>query len=105
MQGIINEAKGMENEALTAEDDAQTAYESFVKDTNDSIDEKSKDLVNKEEMRAKAAQELADHNIAKDAAVATLEQLESEAHDLHIDCDYLMKNYDLRTTARDEEVE
>merc|ERR1719421_1461769 len=105
MQSVIDDAQAMENEALQGESDAQTAYETFTKDSNDSIDEKTKDLINKQEVRAKAAADLADHTVQKDAAVAQLEQLESENHDLHVDCDYLMKNYDLRTEARDEEID
>merc|ERR1719305_1664160 len=37
---IINDAKAMEAEAIRAEEDAQKAYEDFVKDTNSSVEEK-----------------------------------------------------------------
>merc|ERR1719359_363620 len=43
IQQIINDAKAMEAEAIRSEEDAQKAYEEFVKDTNGSIEEKSKD--------------------------------------------------------------
>ena len=46
--------KAMEAEVIRSEEDAQKAYEEFVKDTNGSIDAKSKDIVNKSETRAKA---------------------------------------------------
>jgi len=105
MQGIIADSKAMQAEALRAEEDAQLAYESFVKNSNDSLEEKGKDLINKEEMKAKAEQDLSEATTQHDGVVASLEQAASELHDLHIDCDYLMKNFDLRTTARDEEVE
>merc|ERR1719321_1951078 len=42
IQQIINDAKAMEAEAIRSEEDAQKAYEDFVKDTNASIEEKSK---------------------------------------------------------------
>merc|ERR1711990_1427494 len=54
IQRIINDAKAMEAEAIRSEEDAQKAYEDFVKDTNGSIEAKSKDIVNKSETKAKA---------------------------------------------------
>merc|ERR1719230_1525568 len=42
IQSIINDSKALAAEAMLAEEDAQTAYESFVKNTNDAVDEKSK---------------------------------------------------------------
>merc|ERR1719240_1591807 len=84
MQGIIDEAKTMEADAIRAEEDSQEAYEEFVMDTNESLDEKTKDLTNKKSVRAK---------------------MDKEAHDIHADCDYLLKNFDIRVTARDEEIE
>jgi len=54
IQQIINDAKSMEAEVIRSEEDAQKAYEEFVKDTNGSIDAKSKDIVNKSETKAKA---------------------------------------------------
>merc|ERR1719386_515270 len=40
IQQIINDAKAMEAEAIRAEEDAQKAYEDFVKETNASIETK-----------------------------------------------------------------
>merc|ERR1740117_2394577 len=42
IQQIINDAKAMEAEAIRAEEDPQKSYEDFVKETNASIEEKSK---------------------------------------------------------------
>merc|ERR1719265_1923569 len=42
MQSIVDEAKDMEAEAIRDEEDAQKAYEDFVKESNTSIDEKIK---------------------------------------------------------------
>merc|ERR1712224_1019106 len=54
MQGIIDDAKAMEAEAIRGEEDSQKTYEEFVKDTNLSIEEKTKDIVSKTEAKAKA---------------------------------------------------
>merc|ERR1719410_589252 len=42
IQQIISDAKAMEAEAIRSEEDAQKAYEDFVKETNASIEAKSK---------------------------------------------------------------
>merc|ERR1719253_21930 len=55
---IISDAKAMETEVIRSEEDAQKAYEDFVKDTNGSIEAKSKDIVNKSESKAKAEADL-----------------------------------------------
>ena len=47
IQQIINDAKAMEAEAIKSEEDAQKAYEDFVKETNNSIEAKSTDITNK----------------------------------------------------------
>jgi hypothetical protein len=105
MQGIINDSKMAEAEAITAEEDSQKAYELFVKDTNESLTEKTKSLINKQEVNGKVEAKKAEKEVQRDETLAQLEQLAAELHDLHISCDYLLKNYEIRTQARDEEVE
>jgi len=105
IQQIISDAKAMEAEAIRSEEDAQKAYEDFVKETNNSIEAKSRDIVNKSEERAKAEVELVDAKKAKEAVMLELEQLSNYNAELHQSCDFVVKNFDLRQTARDEEVE
>merc|ERR1712182_77180 len=62
IQQIINDAKAMEAEAIRAEEDAQKAYEDFVKETNASIEAASKAIVNKSEEKAKAETDLTQSN-------------------------------------------
>merc|ERR1719301_182458 len=105
IQQIINDAKAMEAEAIKSEEDAQKAYEDFVKDTNASIEEKSKDIVNKSEEKAKAEADKTEAEEAKENVMLELEQLSNEAADLHKACDFVIKNFEIRQTAREEEVE
>merc|ERR1719471_2120637 len=51
---IISDATAMEAEAIRSEEDAQKAYEDFVKETNASIEAKSKEIVNKTEEKSTA---------------------------------------------------
>merc|ERR1719188_530565 len=105
IQQIINDAKAMEAETIRSEEDAQKAYEDFVKETNASIEAKSKDIVNKSEQKAKAESDLVETKEAKEAVLLELEQLSNYNAQLHQSCDFVLKNFELRQTARDEEVE
>merc|ERR1719310_1570243 len=105
MQAIIDDAKTMEAESIRAEEDAQKAYEDFVKETNASIEAKNKDIANKSDEKAKAEGDLTEANVAKDNTLLDLEQLSNYNGELHSSCDYILKNFDVRQTARDEEVE
>jgi len=105
IQQIINDAKAMEAEAIRAEEDAQKAYEDFVKETNNTIEAKNKDMINKSEEKAKAETDLTQANEDKEAVLLELEQLSNYNAELHQSCDFVMKNFDIRQTARDEEIE
>merc|ERR1719272_2715182 len=102
---IITDAKAMESEAIRAEEDSQKAYEDFVKETNASIEAKSKDIINKSETKAKAEGDLVEAKEEKESAMLELEQLSNYNAELHQSCDFVLKNFEIRQTARGEEVE
>jgi len=105
LQQIIQDAKAMEKDTVRDETDAQKAYEDFVKETNSSIEAKSKDIVNKSEVKAQAEADLVEAKDNKESVLLELEQLSNYNAQLHQSCDFVVKNFDLRQTARDEEVE
>merc|ERR1740133_299767 len=105
MSGIINDAKAMEAEAIRGEESAQKTYEEFVMDTNNSVEEKVKDIVGKTDAKAKAEGAKVEAETERDSVLGELEQLANENADLHKSCDFTLKNFELRQTARDEEVE
>jgi len=105
IQEIINDAKKMEADATRAEAEAQKAYEDLVTDTNASIEEKTKSQVNKTEEKAKAEENLQQAITDKEAALLELEELSNYNAELHQNCDFIMKNFEIRQTARDEEIE
>jgi hypothetical protein len=102
---IIEDAKAMEAEAIKGEEDALAAYETFVTDTNASIEAKSKEIVEKSEEKAKTEAARTEAEEQKAAVLAELDGLSAENADLHKACDYVLKNFEIRQTARDEEVE
>merc|ERR1719160_1049825 len=105
IEGIIGDAKTLKKEAIRAEEEGQQAYEDFVTETNASIDEKSKDIVNKSEEKAKAEEDKTQAETDKENVMLELDQLANAAADLHKTCDFVMKNFDIRQSARDEEIE
>merc|ERR1719183_946127 len=105
IQQIINDAKAMEAEAIRAEEDAQKAYEDFVKDTNSSVEEKNKDIVHKSKTKAKTEADLVQAKDDKEAVLLELEQLGNYKAELHGSCDFIVKNFEIRQSARDEEIE
>merc|ERR1719463_901939 len=105
IQQIINDAKAMEAEAIRAEEDAQKAYEDFVKDTNGSVEEKNRDIVHKSEIKAKAEADLVQAKDDHEAVSLELEQLGNYKAELHGSCDFIVKNFEIRQQARDEEIE
>merc|ERR550537_1904837 len=105
IQTIIDDAKMGEQETITAEADAQKAYETFVKDTNGSIEEKTKDIINKSEEKAKAEQEKVKSEETLEKVTTDLEGLAQEASDLHGECDFTLKNFEIRQSSRMQEIE
>jgi len=105
MQDIIDESAGLEAEAIRGEEDSQKAYEEFVMDTNDSLEETTKDLVSKTDMKAKAEAEKVESETEFEATMGELESLMSENADLHKSCDFTLKNFDIRQSARGDEIE
>merc|ERR1740123_2518698 len=96
IEQIISDAKAMEAEAIRSEEDAQKAYEDFVKETNNSIETKSREIVNKSQVKAKAENDLVDANKAKDSVMLELEHLSNYNAELHASCDFVLDNFDLR---------
>jgi outer membrane murein-binding lipoprotein Lpp len=102
---IVNDAKAMEAEAIHDEEDSQAAYESFVKETNTSIEEANKNIVNKSNSKATAETDKASEEQSLADTVTELEQLSNAKADLHKACDFTLKNFDITQEARDQEVE
>merc|ERR1719382_2440072 len=105
IEEIIADAKAMEAEAIRSEEDAQKAYEGFVTETNLSIEAKSREIVSKSAEKSKTEGELLEAEKAKALVLEELEELSNYNAELHQSCDFVLKNFDLRQAARDEEVE
>jgi hypothetical protein len=104
IEEVIGDAQQVEAEALKAEEDNQTSYEDFVKDTNTAIENMTKDKTNKSENNAKAKTEKVEAETERDAVDGNLAALEKATTDLHGECDFTLKNFDIRQSTRDDEI-
>jgi hypothetical protein len=105
IQGIIDESKAVEQDALGAEQSSQAAYEGFIKDSNKAITNLTKEITAKTEAVAKAKEEIASVKADLLASLGTLEDLSAYAGEVHTDCDYTLKNFDARQAARSTEID
>merc|ERR1719460_2576604 len=92
-------------EAVRAEEDSQHAYESFIQESNESVDQKTKSMISKTDMKAKTEGEKVEAETEHEGIMENLEQLTNENTDLHKACDFTVKNFEIRQTARDDEIE
>jgi chromosome segregation ATPase len=105
IEQIIGETKTLEADAIKAETDAQKAYETYVKDTNASIEEKTREITNKTGEKAEAEVDLTAKQEARTSALNEQQELKNEEADLHKSCDFLMENFETRQDALTQEME
>jgi len=105
IETLVEESKTLEAAASKGEAEAQADYESFMKDSSDSVAALSKDIANKTEDMAKA--DMAKTQAADDlkATITDLLTLGEYAQAVHKKCDFLLKNFDLRQQSRTQELE
>jgi hypothetical protein len=105
LEQIIAETTKLETEAINAEHDAQKGYETFVKDTNKSMNEKNRAITDQTADKAQAEK---DHTAtASNLEAAEKEQKENqdESAALHSQCDFTLQNFDVRQAALTQELE
>merc|ERR1719408_107873 len=100
LEDVMADSKKMENDAAAAEQDAQGAYEMFMKDSNKSIKSMLRANVNMSEEKAKAEEALSRDETDLSATMKTLESLNEELGDLHRTCDFVLNNFSKRQEAR-----
>lgn len=105
IQSVLDDSKKMEEEGRYAETDAQGGYESFMQDSNKSIENNQRSIVNMSETKAKSEQSLQSAKNDFDATMREIEGLYGVKGDLNDSCDYVLKNFDARQDARSAEME
>jgi len=100
LEDILKDSKKSEADAIKAEQNAQTTYETFMLDSNKAIAQKSEQISTLSGNRAKAEE---DGIMTKKDLTATrkkLKNLAGEIDDLHGSCDFVIKNFKTRQDAR-----
>merc|ERR1719473_149017 len=86
-------------DSATAEQDAQTAYEAFIKDTNAEIKAKQAGIVADEETEAKDKVQEANDETDKRGTISDILNLGSMNGALHDGCDFTLDNFEVRQHA------
>merc|ERR1719331_2357458 len=105
IEQIIADSVASENEAIASEQNSQTAYETFMKDSNALIIKLNEEITDMTEERAKAKMALTMAESDLKDTMKELEDLSETLADLHGSCDYLLRNFDARQAARAAEVD
>merc|ERR1719265_3038839 len=105
IEGIIKEAKDIETKALKEENEAQADYETFLADSDASLKAMATDITNKSEAVAAADKEKVQAEDDLAHTIQTILDLGKASVALHQDCDWLLKNYDARVSARAQEID
>uniref|UniRef100_A0A7S4T0S7 Uncharacterized protein n=1 Tax=Alexandrium monilatum TaxID=311494 RepID=A0A7S4T0S7_9DINO len=105
LETIINDSVTAEDEAIKSEEDAQIAYEDFMKQSNTMITAGQKKIADMSGARAQAKEDLVMAKTDLKDTVGELEDLHNTMGNLHKSCDFVLDNFDARQAARAAEVE
>jgi chromosome segregation ATPase len=105
LEQITEESIAVEKDAVAGESEAQKAYENFVKDSNAAIDDLENAITNKSDNIATAETDNETAEMEKESNEHQLQSLADYAADLHGQCDFVLKNFDIRQAARLKEIE
>lgn len=105
IEQIIEDSKKVEEEAITDENKAQADYEEYVKTADKSIRALLDAIATKTEAMAAAKIDLEAAMGKKGDLETELEDLATNLADLHEQCDFTVKNFDIRQKARMQEME
>merc|ERR1719327_1113665 len=105
LENIIDESKETEKDALEAENQAQLAYEEFIKTSNDQIAAMFVQIGNDEEIEAEDAKKEAQDEGDKRVTIGDILKLGEVSGTLHEACDFTVNNFSQRQESRGQEME
>merc|ERR1719163_1725491 len=105
IEGILADSKKAEADAIKAEQNAQTTYETFMLDSNKALEKKGEQIMTLSGNRAKAEEDLNMTNKDLAATNKKINSLADEREDLHGSCDFVIKNFKARQDARQAETD
>jgi len=102
---LVKDLDKQMQESEVEEKDAKADYASMMKDSADKRAQDSSSLVEKEAAKADLEAALEGHKESKAGAGKELMGTEGYISSLHAECDWLLKYFDVRKSARDEEID
>eukprot|EP00429_Kryptoperidinium_foliaceum_P041796 CAMPEP_0176105636 /NCGR_PEP_ID=MMETSP0120_2-20121206/53010_1 /TAXON_ID=160619 /ORGANISM="Kryptoperidinium foliaceum, Strain CCMP 1326" /LENGTH=777 /DNA_ID=CAMNT_0017439753 /DNA_START=35 /DNA_END=2368 /DNA_ORIENTATION=- len=105
IEQILEDSARLEAEATEGETRAQKEYEKLVADSNEMIKGLKEEVTAKTKAISAADADKAQASEDLENTEAELESLEAYAADLHGQCDFVLKNFDIRQKARLQEME
>merc|ERR1719160_948251 len=100
----IADAKRLEKETIEAEQTQQADYNKLVKDAAAEIAADDQSIAQKTEEKAAAETEKNEVESSLEGTEKAIADLEKYATEVHSACDFVLKNFDLRQTARGDEI-
>jgi chromosome segregation ATPase len=105
IEKLIYDAKELEKDAIASEVQAQGQYEATVTDTNDTVAELMRSIVEKKAALGEAQKDKTTTESDLFDLMKELEDLSSYSAKLHEECDYYIKNFAARQEARGVELQ
>lgn len=101
---IISEATSEEAELVLSEQNAQGDYATYASETTAAIEANRDAILEKTKLEAEAKATLAETEEALQSNANALEELGATLKAIHLDCDWLLKYFDIRQKSRKEEM-
>lgn len=105
IEKLIHDARDLMAGSKSAESTAQAAYEKLIADSNTSIEALQKEVVTKTKAKVDAGKDKNQAQSDLADAVKELDGLAKYNAELHAECDYVLKNFDVRQSSRAQEIE
>eukprot|EP00933_Yihiella_yeosuensis_P026310 TRINITY_DN2041_c0_g1_i3.p1 TRINITY_DN2041_c0_g1~~TRINITY_DN2041_c0_g1_i3.p1 ORF type:complete len:673 (-),score=251.07 TRINITY_DN2041_c0_g1_i3:182-2200(-) len=105
MQQLIAETTAMEAEAKRDEKNAEDTYNKEMQAQQGTVDSLNQGLATQNDDKAKTTKALMLASKSFEGSKSELADLAQEEANLHASCDFLLKNWDLRVSARNEEID
>jgi len=105
IEKIVADSKASEAEAINDEKSSQKDYETFVSDSNANIASLQRQVISKSDAVGSAEEDKGQAVADYEFTLSEIEKLANYRADLHGSCDFLLKNFDVRQEAREQERE
>jgi len=105
LEKVVQDCDRIKNDAIAGEQAAQDAYAELVANINNSLDAAVAAIQEKTHLQAKTARKLAEAKQGFSSTAETLHELHDASTALHLQCDFLLRNFKVRQTARQENIE